>query len=111
MKVKELIKSLQAMPNHDAHVFHLYDGDLYGELSMVYESRGGKVVTSDYSQVCYETDSRPKDAPTSTEDPHWRTPDHPDSRCSKCGNYMDRFYQEDSVSGYECLECDDSIAI
>ncbi len=57
----------------DATVSVLFDGELRLDVNVVYESKGGEVVISDYDMVCYSTDSRPKDAPTEDEDRYWST--------------------------------------
>jgi hypothetical protein len=76
MTVKELIIELQKMPQ-EARVFHLWDGEPRTAINIVYETKNGRVMTSDYEMVCYSTDARPKDAPTSEEDRYWNTPENP----------------------------------
>ena len=63
----------------DAKVWHLWDDELRTEVEVevVYLSRSGKVVTSDFNVVCYTGKSRPVDAPTEDEDKHWSTPKNP----------------------------------
>jgi hypothetical protein len=73
MKVKDLIIELQKMPQ-EAMVWHLWDGEPRTEINIVYESKEGDVVTADFSEVCYSTNSRPKDAPCSEKDRYWQTP-------------------------------------
>lgn len=72
MKAKELIAALQKMPP-DADVTHLWDGGERTNIELVYLSRGGTVVTSDFGMSCYATDSRPADAPTVNEERWWKT--------------------------------------
>lgn len=76
MTVKELIIELQKMPQ-DARVFHLWDGEPRTAINVVYETKNGKVMTSDFEMVCYSTDARPKEAPTSEDDRYWSTPKNP----------------------------------
>ena len=76
MTVKELIIELHKMPQ-DARVFHLWDGEPRTAINVVYETKNGMVMTSDYEQVCYSTDARPKEAPTSEENRYWKTPKNP----------------------------------
>lgn len=76
MKVRELIKILETMPK-DAPVEHLWDGRTRTSIELVWLSKGGYVVTSDYGMVCYDTNDRPLDAPTGEEDRYWSTPDDP----------------------------------
>lgn len=76
MTVKELIKALEKLPK-EARVFHLQDGEPRTAINVVYESKNGKVVTSDYGEVCYSSSARPKDAPTSEEDKYWETEKDP----------------------------------
>jgi hypothetical protein len=73
MKVYELIKELKGMPK-DANVYHLWDGELRTEIQHVWLSRGGDVVTADNEQVCYSTESRPCEAPTSKQSSYWKSP-------------------------------------
>ena len=76
MTVKELIIELQKMPQ-DARVFHLWDGKPRTAINVVYETKNGKVMTSDFGMVCYSTDARPRYAPTAAEDRYWETPENP----------------------------------
>jgi hypothetical protein len=73
MKVKELIEALKAMP-HDAEVTHLWDGEARTSINLVWLSRTGFVVTSDFSEVCYSNDTRPEYAPTQKESLYWQAP-------------------------------------
>ena len=77
MKVKELIRALQAMPP-EADVTHLWDGEARTDIQQVWLARGGFVVTSDFDMVCYSDDSRPSLAPTRQEDPYWHSPKEQD---------------------------------
>ena len=70
MKVKELIEKLNWLPQ-DVDVCHLWDGEPRTEINLVWLSKGGYVVTSDYDQACYSNDARPLNAPTEEEDYHW----------------------------------------
>lgn len=72
MKVKELIKALQGMPP-DAEVTHLWEGEPRTSIEVVYLARSGLVVTADYNQFCFSTESRPRNAPTMEELPYWAT--------------------------------------
>lgn len=72
MKVKELIKKLETMPQ-DAEVFHLWDGEPRTKIVHVWLSKNGNVITSDSGEVCYSTESRPIDAPSEKENPYWYT--------------------------------------
>ena len=74
MKVKDLIAALKEMPA-DAEVLHLWDGEPRTGIEYVWVSRGGNVITSDYGMVCYSTEDRPHDSPTSEENRYWRTPE------------------------------------
>lgn len=72
MKVKDLIKQLQAMPPN-CHVRIVYDGEPRLDCEVVYQSRQGFIVLTDKEQVVYSTYSRPKTAPTSSKDRYWET--------------------------------------
>lgn len=72
MRVEELIEELKKMPQK-AEVTHLWDGSLRTDINIVYESKNGLVVTSDFDMVCYYTKYRPINAPTEEEDAHWCT--------------------------------------
>jgi len=73
MKVKQLIEKLQEMPE-DAKVLHLWDGAPRTGIEHVWLSKGGDVITADNDMVCYSTESRPINAPTSSESEYWHTP-------------------------------------
>lgn len=79
MTVSQLIAELNKMPP-DAEVSHLWDGQLYTNIELVYLAKNGRVVTSDYSMVCYDTEARPTGAPTSDEDKHWETGENPNGK-------------------------------
>jgi len=72
MKVLELIKQLKTMPK-DSNVLHLWDGEARTGIELVWLSRDGDVITSDYEMVCYSEGTRPKDSPTEEEDKNWET--------------------------------------
>lgn len=74
MKVKKLIKKLKKMPK-DAAIFHLWDGEPRTKIEMIWLSKGGDVITSDYGAVCYSTKARPIDAPTKKEKEYWKAGD------------------------------------
>jgi hypothetical protein len=74
MFVKELIDALKDMPG-EAEVLHIWDGEARTGIKYVWLSRNGKVITSDYGMVCYSTESRPFDAPTSEENKFWMMSD------------------------------------
>ena len=76
MIVKDLIKKLKELPQ-DAEVFHLWDGEPRTAINVIYETKSGKVMTSDYDQYCYSSDARPKDAPNSEQDKYWKTKKDP----------------------------------
>lgn len=76
MTVKELIEKLGMMPA-TADVVHLWDGEPRTSIELVWLSRNGQVVTSDYGMVCYSEGSLPVDAPTKAEDKYWSTPRDP----------------------------------
>ena len=59
----------------DAEVVHLLNGGARTEINLLWVSRNGEVVTSDYGQVCYEDCDRPKDSPTKTQDKYWSSDD------------------------------------
>jgi hypothetical protein len=73
----ELIEALKKMPP-DAKVCHLWDGALRTEINHVWLARCGVVATADDEQVCYDSDERPMDSPTTGEDRYWQTPDAPE---------------------------------
>ncbi len=75
MKVKDLISELKKMPA-DAEVMHLWDGEARTTIQVVYLSKNGTVITADYGEVCYSSESRPIDAPTSEEERYWQTPNN-----------------------------------
>lgn len=77
MIVKELIKELEKLPQN-ANVYHLWDGEPRTQINIVYESKNGSVITSDYNQNCYSTNARPKNAPTAEVDIYWKTQDYPE---------------------------------
>jgi hypothetical protein len=77
MKVAKLIECLQAMPAN-ADVFQLWDGELRTAIEHVWLAKDGSVGTGDFDQVLYTGDSRPVGAPTSEQDPYWRTPSQSD---------------------------------
>ncbi len=72
MKVKELIKELQKMPQH-ADVKHVWDGEARTEIELIWLARDGFVATSDYDQIVYSNGSRPENAPTERQRMYWRT--------------------------------------
>lgn len=76
MKVSALIEQLKSMPQ-DAEVMHLWDGALRTNIEIVYLSKCGTVVTSDYGMVCYSEEQRPLDAPSKEQDPYWETAKDP----------------------------------
>jgi hypothetical protein len=69
---EELITLLAEMPPN-AQVFHLWDGELRTEIQHVWLTRDGRIGTSDDREVCYSTEDRPVDAPTTEENPYWST--------------------------------------
>jgi len=77
MTAEQLIEELRKMPK-DAKVLHLWDGAPRTEIQIVYLSREGDVVTSDYGQECYHEECRPVGSPTEAEDKYWRTAENPE---------------------------------
>ena len=75
MKVRELIESLEKLPQ-DARVFHLWDGEPRTAINVVYEAKNGRVITADYKQACYSLSARPKDSLISEDSLYW-TEDEP----------------------------------
>ena len=69
MKVKDLIQKLKKMPQ-DAEVMHLWDGRARTSINVVYKAKNGKVITSDFDQMCYDSSFIPTDA---NEDEYWST--------------------------------------
>lgn len=76
MNVKQLIEKLQPMPQ-DAKVVHLWDGAARTTIEHVWLARNGEVVTADYGEFCYSTETRPLDAPDEEQQWHWATPAKP----------------------------------
>jgi hypothetical protein len=74
MKVKELIKALEVLPE-EAEVYHLWDGLARTRIKHVWLSRKGDVVTADYGEPCYDEEDRPPYAPT--KEVYWKTPGDP----------------------------------
>lgn len=60
MKVKDLIKQLKKMPK-DAIVMQLWDGEPRTEINVVYLSKKGEVITSDFNEKCWSEESQPID--------------------------------------------------
>lgn len=73
MIVSDAIKELLKMPQ-DAELSQLWDGELRTDVNIIYLARNGKVVTSDYNQVCYSEEARPTESPTVKQEPYWSTP-------------------------------------
>lgn len=73
VKVKDLIKALQSMPQ-DARVLQLWDGEARTAIKHVWLSRSGDVITADNGEFCHSTETRPIDAPTEQEYKLWKTP-------------------------------------
>ncbi len=74
MKVKHLIEQLEKMPQ-DAEVFHLWDGEPRTSINIVYECKSGQVITSDFDEICYSPNARPKNM--NIEGDSWRTKVNP----------------------------------
>lgn len=85
MKVKDLITELEKMPQ-DAEVMHLWDGEARTTIEMAYLSKNGAVITADFGEVCYSSESRPIDAPTREENKYWETPKGNNYTCNSCEN-------------------------
>lgn len=73
MTVKQLITVLHTMPP-DARVVQLWDGSARTTIELVWLARDGTVVTADFNEKCYQTETRPKSAPTQDEEPYWQSP-------------------------------------
>ncbi len=76
MTVKELIRHLKKMPKN-AKVKQLWDGEARTEVNIIYLARNGEVITADYEEQCYSTESRPPEAPTFEVDNVWQTIGNP----------------------------------
>ena len=85
MNVKKLIAELSKMPQ-DADVSHLWDGASRTNIELVWLSKGGYVVTSDWDMVAYHDEDRPLDAPSEKENPHWRSEESPTKRPPDAGD-------------------------
>jgi len=72
MNVSQLIAELQKMPQ-DASVTHLWDGAPRTDIQLVWLSKGGYVVTSDFDMSCYADEGRPVGAPSEKELGTWET--------------------------------------
>jgi len=72
VRARQLIEILQAMPQ-DAEVLHLWDGKARTTIEVVWLSRDGRIITADKGMICYDTETRPPDAPTKEEDRYWQT--------------------------------------
>jgi len=76
MTVLQLIEELTVLPPN-AEVMHLWDGELRTCINVVYLAKNGDVVTADYREVCYTTECRPVNAPSSEENQFWHTEERP----------------------------------
>jgi hypothetical protein len=72
MKVHQLIKVLQSMPQ-EAEVLHVYDGSPH-DIEHVWLSRNGDVITSFCSEPVYSLNDRPAN---SSDERFWHTPRTP----------------------------------
>lgn len=90
MKAAKLIDALRTMPP-DAEVFHLWDGEARTVIEHVWLARDGNVLTADNSMVCYSTETRPVDAPTSDENRYWQTPGAPEEPKSALDRLAEQF--------------------
>lgn len=63
----------------DAQVYHIWDGEPRTRINVVYVSKGGDVMTADFSQDCDSTKSRPINAPSVEEQTYWQTEKDPNS--------------------------------
>lgn len=75
MKVSELIRKLQELPDQEAEVFHLWDGELRTRIDHVYIGKTGLCVTAAENEVAYSNRGRPEDALDTEVDRYWYTPD------------------------------------
>lgn len=73
MKVSELIKILQAMPQ-DAEVVALQEHGTGLPVELCWLSRGGEVFVGMSDCRCYQDSDRPSLAPTKAHDESWNTP-------------------------------------
>lgn len=71
MKVKDLIKELEKMPQ-DASVWHIWDGEPRTEIEMVYKAKNGDVMTISEGMPCYTDEFRPEGAPDEKQDPSYK---------------------------------------
>ena len=79
MNVQELIDLLEQIPvdKRGAPVKHLWDGMLHTEVQHVYLGKTGVLVTADYSEIAYENEGRPEEAPSKEANKTWYTPANP----------------------------------
>ena len=72
MTIKELIFNLSRMPP-EAKVFHIWDGEPRTEIQLVWLSKRGDVMTSDYDQVVYSNEARPIKIKNNKKNKYWQT--------------------------------------
>lgn len=77
MKVHELIEKLKEFPQ-DRDVSILYDMEIRMGANIIYLSKGGDIVITDYNESVYSDDSRPVDAPTREEQQWYSTESDPE---------------------------------
>ena len=58
----------------DSYVTYIYDESDRGCVELVWQSNGGKVVLSDFSEIVWDTAARPIWAPSSEEMRYWESP-------------------------------------
>lgn len=75
MKVKEIIKILETMPQ-EAEMGHLWDGAVRSHIDTVYLAKSGVVVGAPKGEPAYYDEDRPKDAPSEKQDGYWKPLDY-----------------------------------
>lgn len=72
MDVKTLIAKLQELPQ-DAPVGFISDGSHGHDVDVAYLARSGYVLFAPFSEIVYNTEDRPHDAPHEVDDRYWFT--------------------------------------
>ena len=72
MTIKELIFNLSRLPP-EAKVVHIWDGEPRTEIQLVWLSKRGDVMTSDYDQVVYSNEARPIKIKNNKKNKYWQT--------------------------------------
>ena len=76
MKAHELARLL--LQGKDLDVVHIWDGAGRTDINHVWETKGGRIATSDNLEMVYYDDDRPLDAPNEEEEKYWKSPGRPD---------------------------------